>query len=278
MRRIEGYCAVVADRFDLDGARVLVTGGSSGIGAALARGFADAGATVGICGRRADRLAEVAADLGPTGRHWVVDLADLDGIPRFAATVLEDLGGLDILVNNAGIPKRRWVWDLDPATVEAVMGINYLSPVALTLELLGELTAQSGAVVFVSSVAARLSPPAEAAYSASKAALTAFAEGLAVDLAVRGDPVGVHVVNPGVIDTELFTLPDNDESIADVEPLPVEAMVAPVLDAITGGVFEIYVPEWFADVVPVKFPDTGAYLQGSAEYARQRLEALGRSL
>lgn len=256
----------------------MVTGGSSGIGAALARGFAAAGATVGICGRRADRLAEVVADLGSGGRYWVVDLADLDGIPRFAETVLGDLGGVDVLVNNAGIPKRRWVWDLDAATVESVMRINYLSPVALTLQLLGELTARSGAVVFISSVAARLSPPAEAAYSASKAALTAFAEGLAVDLAVRGDPVGVHVVNPGVIDTELFSLPDNDESIADVEPLPVDAIVAPVLAAITGGVFEIYVPDWFADVVPVKFPDTGAFLQGSAEYARQRLEALGRNL
>jgi NAD(P)-dependent dehydrogenase (short-subunit alcohol dehydrogenase family) len=170
------------------------------------------------------------------------------------------------------------VWELTPAVVEEVMHINYLSPVALTLAMLDGLVARSGRVVFVSSVAARLSPPAEASYAASKAAITAFAEGLAVDLAVAGRDATVHVVNPGVIDTPLFSLPDNDESLADVEALPPSAMVQPVVDMLDEGTFEIYVPEWFRDVVPVKFPDTGAYLQGSIEYTRQRLADLGREV
>jgi len=266
---------------DLKGAKVLVTGGSSGIGAALAVGLAERGATVGVCARRADRLDEVVERLrvhSPESRSWTVDLADLDGIAAFADRVVTDLGGLDLLVNNAGIPKRRWAWDLTPEVVEEVMAINYFSPVRLTLALLPTLLKSSGAVVSVSSVAARLSPPAESSYSASKAAITAFSEGLAVDLAVAGHDVAVHVVNPGVIDTDLFSMPDNDESLADVEALPVEAIVEPVVDMLAAGTFEIYVPDWFAEVVPVKFPDTGAFLQGSAAYARQRLTELGREL
>ena len=267
--------------FDVTGKTVLVTGGSAGIGAALAEGFAARGATVGICGRREDRLAAVLDRLqqhSPGSRSWAVDLADIDHVGDFARQVEDELGGVDVLVNNAGIPKRRWTWDLTPAIVEDVMRINFRSPVALTLELLDGIRERSGRIVFLSSVAARLSPPNESVYSASKAAITAFAEGLAVDLGVAGSDVGVHVVNPGVIDTELFQMPDNDDSISDIEALPVEAMVQPVVDMLDSGTFEIFVPEWFRDVVPVKFPDTGAYLQGAIEYTRQRLAELGRTV
>ncbi|HEX6310255.1 MAG TPA: SDR family oxidoreductase [Acidimicrobiia bacterium] len=251
--------------YSVAGKNVLVTGASSGIGAALAEGFAKRGATVGICARRADRLAQVLERLqvhSPGSRSWTVDLADLSGVEGFARQVEHELGGVDVLVNNAGIPKRRHVRALDAGVVDAVMRINYLSPVRLTLALLPGLIERAGRVVNISSVAARLSPPSEAAYAASKAALTAWSECMQVDLHDTG--VRVHVVNPGIIDTELFTLPDNDEPIADdVEALPVDAIVEPVLAQLDAGTFEIYVPEWFADVVAAKFPDTGAFLEGS---------------
>jgi NAD(P)-dependent dehydrogenase (short-subunit alcohol dehydrogenase family) len=263
---------------ELDGKRVLITGSSSGIGAALAVGFAERGAIVGICGRRSDRLAAVLEKChvhSPESRSWTVDLADLHGLEAFAATVTAELGGVDIVVNNAGIPKRRWAWELTGDVVDEVMSINFSSPVRLTLALLPQIIERSGAIVNVSSVAARLSPPAEASYAASKAALTAFSEGLRVDLAVAGEQVGVHVLNPGVVDTELFGLPDNDASIADVEPVPVTDVIEPVVDMLRTGTFEAYVPAWFADVVPVKFPDTTAYLEGSIASTRDRPEQLG---
>jgi NAD(P)-dependent dehydrogenase (short-subunit alcohol dehydrogenase family) len=261
--------------YSIAGKHVLITGSSSGIGAGLAEGFAKAGATIGICGRREDRLREVLSRVrehAPESKMWVVDLANLDGIDAFAEQASGELGGIDVLVNNAGIPKRRRVDALDPETVEAVMTINYFSPIRLTLALLPELERRSGRIVNISSVAARLGPPSEAAYTASKAALTGWSESMQVDLGIKGSPVKVHVVNPGIIDTELFSLPDNDESMGkdDVEALPVEAMVQPILDQLDAGTFEIYVPEWFNDIVGGKFPNTGAFLDGSIAWARQK--------
>jgi NAD(P)-dependent dehydrogenase (short-subunit alcohol dehydrogenase family) len=258
--------------YSIAGKNVLVTGASSGIGAALAEGFAARGAVVGICARRADRLAEVLERVqahSPRSRSWTVDLADLAGIEEFARRIERELGGIDVLVNNAGIPKRRHVRALAPDVVDAVMKINYLSPVRLTLALLPGLIERSSRVVNISSVAARLSPPSEAAYAASKAALTAWSECMQVDLHDTG--VRVQVVNPGIIDTELFQLPDNDEPIADdVEALPVEAIVEPVVAQLESGRFEIYVPDWFADVVGAKFPDTGAFLDGSIAWLQTK--------
>jgi NAD(P)-dependent dehydrogenase (short-subunit alcohol dehydrogenase family) len=259
--------------YALEGKNVLVTGGSSGIGAALAEGFARAGATVGICARRADRLAEVLERVrahSPGSQSWTVDLDDLDGIETFARRVEDDLGGVDVLVNNAGIPKRRKVPDLTPVVVEAVMRINYISPIRLTLALLPGIEARNGRIVNISSVAARLGPPAEAAYSASKAAVTAWSESMMVDLGIAGSQVRVHVVNPGVFDTELFHLPDNDEFTAAVEMLPVESIVEPILAMIDAGTFELYVPEWFGEIAAGKAKDTGAFLTGTISYMSQQ--------
>ena len=257
--------------YDLNGKHILVTGASAGIGAALAEGFAARGATVGICARRGDRLADVLERVrahAPESRSWTIDLADLDAIAGFAKQVDQELGGVDVLVNNAGIPKRRHVTRLTPDECEAVMRINYFSPVRLTLALLPGIIERGGHIVNVSSVAARLGPPIEAAYAASKAAITAFSECMSVDL--RATPVGVHVINPGVIDTELFTLPDNEEGFHQaLDALPVESIVEPVLAVLDSGAIEAYVPEWFADVVAGKFQDPDAFIAGSKAYATE---------
>lgn len=261
----------------LAGKRALVTGASAGIGAALARELAAAGVVVGICARRADRLAAVLADcqsLAPGSRSWLADLADLDAVAGLAARAEQELGGVDILVNNAGIPKRRHVRDLSVAEVDAVMALNYLSPVRLTLALLpGMLARGHGHIVNVSSIAARLGPPREAAYAASKAALTAFSESMAVDLAGTG--VVVHVVNPGVIDTDLFALPDNEPSLSDLPPERAEDLAAAVRQQIEDGSFELYFPGWFRDVVVSKASDAEGFLAGSAAWVAQRAGDLG---
>lgn len=267
--------------FEAEGKRVLVTGASSGLGAALAEGLARRGAIVGLCARRAGRLDEVLARVrehSPDSRAWTVDLADLDGLDRFAATAIADLGGLDVLVNNAGIPKRRWAWQHRADEISDVLRVNVESPIRLTTALLDALAASAGHVVFIGSVAARLAPPSEAVYAASKAAVTAYAECLRVDLGVAGSDVGVHVVQPGVLDTELFALPDNDDSLSDIEALPPTAIVDAVLSALGTGTAETFVPDWFTDLPPVKTGDLDGFLQGAVEYTRQRLDSLGRPI
>jgi NAD(P)-dependent dehydrogenase (short-subunit alcohol dehydrogenase family) len=161
---------------------VLVTGASSGIGAAAAVAFAQRGATVGICARREDRLVEVldaCRSDAPASRMWVVDLADLDGLDAFAARAAKELGGIDVLVNNAGVPKRRRTTTMTADDVESVMAINYFSPVRLTLAVLpGMVERGRGDIVNVSSMGVHLVAFGVGAYAASKAALELFTETL----------------------------------------------------------------------------------------------------
>ncbi|MGA2836130.1 MAG: SDR family oxidoreductase [Acidimicrobiales bacterium] len=262
---------------DFAGSRVLVTGASSGIGAGLAEALAAHGATVGIVARRSDRLAEVldrCRSHSPDSRMWVADLSQPDAVDRLARDALGELGGVDILVNNAGIPKRRHVTALDISTVESVMAINFLSPARLTLALLPHMLERgSGRIVSVSSVAAPLSSPGEAAYDASKAALAVFSEAMAVDLWETG--IRVTVVYPGVVDTELFTLPDNDPFAGGVDAITVDEAVATILDGIVSGSHAVYVPEYFAQFALARAQDVDGFLAGSAAYVRMQSDGPG---
>lgn len=260
---------------ELAGKRVLVTGASSGIGAELAVRLAAAGATVGICARRRERLAAVLERCrrhAPGSRMWVCDLADPAAVDRLAAEATGEFGDIDVLVNNAGIPKRRHVLALDPATVEEVMRVNFLAPVRLTLALLPRMVERRGGlVVNVSSVAATLSSPNEAAYDASKAALSVFSEAMAVDLWETG--VRVLVVYPGVVDTELFDVPGNDPLPGGIDRIPVAEVADAVMDAIARDALEVYVPGFFQDLAAGKAADTAGFLAGAAAWMREQRAA-----
>jgi short-subunit dehydrogenase len=259
---------------DLEGCRTLVTGASSGIGAGLAEALAERGAVVGICARRADLLSDVVGRCmkhSPDSRMWVVNLADINAVDQLAVDVQDAFGGIDLLVNNAGIPKRRQVTALDIDTITAVMHVNYLSPIRLTMALLPQMLARgAGTIVNISSIAAKLSAPGEAAYDASKAALTAYSEAMAVDLWNTG--VKVMVVYPGVIDTELFSLPDNDVPDLPIQAEPVSVAVDAILAGLETGAAQVFVPEWFHGVIANKEKDVAAFLEGTAAYLQDQKE------
>jgi short-subunit dehydrogenase len=242
---------------ELQGKRVLVTGASSGIGAELALRMAAAGATVGICARREDRLQEVLARCqvhAPDSRAWVCDLTDFDEVDRLAVRAVDELGGVDVLVNNAGVPKRRLVTALDSETVD---------------EVLEQMVAQgSGLIVNVSSVAATLSSPGEAAYDASKAALSVFFEAASIDLADTG--VKVLIVYPGVVDTELFTIPGNDPLPPAIEKIEVSELVDGVMEGIASDALEVYVPSWFKEITTRKAANPQEFLAASAAWVREQ--------
>ena len=249
---------------------VLVTGASSGIGAATAIAFAQRGATVGICARREDRLATVLREL-PNGKSWTVDLADLDDLDEFASTADEELGGVDVLVNNAGIPKRRRTTTMTAADVEGVMAMNYFSPVRLTLALLpGMLERGRGDIVNVSSMGAHLVAFGVGAYAASKAALELFTEALYVEL--PGTGVRAHLVVPGTTATE-FSAPREGND----PPLPpgpgsatAEEVAGAIIACVESDQFVSYATARDADTSAAKAADPNGFLA----QMRDRLAAL----
>ncbi|MCV7089831.1 SDR family NAD(P)-dependent oxidoreductase [Mycobacterium interjectum] len=249
------------------GKRVLITGASSGLVAALARQLAGRGAVVGLIARRRDRLAEVLADCRRRAGSamWVADLADTAALPGLAARASEALGGVDVLVNNAAIPKRRPVTALAPDEVEDVMRVNFFAPMRLTLALLpGMLARGSGVIVNVSSVGGRLGIIHETAYCASKFALCGWSEAMAVDL--HGSGVAVKLIEPGPVDTEIWDHPGSEEPLYQGPKVPADEVAEGIIEALGTGTFEHYVPDMKA-VVEAKNADIDAFIAGSAEMA-----------
>jgi len=251
------------------GKRVLITGASSGVGAALARVLARDGAIVGLIAPRQDRLAEVLADCrrtSPDSMVWVADLADAAAVDPLAVEAWDALGGIDVLVNNAAVPKRRAVIALDPAQVERVMGVNFFAPMRLTLAVLPRMLSRgAGMIVNVSSVGGRLGIVHESAYCASKFALCGWSESIAVDLHDTG--ISMKLIEPGPVDTEIWDQPDNDDPIYDGPKFSPDDVAVGIIAALGSDGFEHYVPDMKA-VVDLKNADIDAYIAGAAGMAR----------
>jgi short-subunit dehydrogenase len=249
---------------------VLVTGASSGIGAAVSRELAARGDTVALVARRRERLDEVLADCrrsAPASERWAVDLSDPSTAANLALTIWDHYGGLDVVINNAAVPMRRHATRLTLAEVERTMRINYFSPVAITLALLPRmLDRHAGTVVNVSSLGGRLGIATEAAYSGSKFALAGWSESLAIDL--DGSGVAVKLVLPGAIDTEIWDQPDNDAPLYDGPKEPPEAIASDIVDAIDSPHFEHYLPDMKA-VIEFKTSDIDAFMAGMRAMTEQ---------
>ncbi len=259
----------------LEGTKVLVTGASSGIGAALAPMLAGRGAAVGIAARRTDRLSGVleacrnasAGDgRGDDAGHrmWTADLSDPDAAARLGVEAWDAFGHLDAVVNNAARPMRRPVQRLSMDVVEDVMRTNFLSPVALSLAVLPRmLERDQGVIVNVGSLAGRVGSPREAAYAASKYALHGWSEVMAVDLWATG--VEVRLIVPGAIATEIWDQPGNDPSPYDGPFEPPETVAAAVCESLVSDGFERYVPD-LKSVAEFKTADIDAFMRGAVDY------------
>ena len=176
----------------LHGQTIVLTGASSGIGAAAAFQFADRGATVCLLARREEELEKVRAQIdasGGTAYVYRVDLADPDSIDACAKSILQHHDRIDALVNNAARSIRRPILDaLDRAhDYERTMQLNYLGAIRLTMALLPRFVEQGhGHVVNVSSMSTQIPIPLFSAYLASKSALESFTRSLAAELAHKG--------------------------------------------------------------------------------------------
>jgi len=203
----------------VDGKRVLVTGGSSGIGFETARALLAKGARLFIAARRADVLAKAADDLRSTAGSvgaLAADIATSAGRAAALNAAVDALGGLDILINNAGGVRAGRLEDISEAEIRAMIEVDLVAPILLTRAALPHLRASGDAlVVDVTSGIALTGVPFYAAYAATKAGLARFDEALRREL--RGEGVHVLTVYPGATDSHhpAPVLPKGFEAQAD---------------------------------------------------------------
>ena len=195
-----------ANLFDLTGRVALVTGGNKGLGKALARGFAEAGADVLIASRHEAELKtaldEILAGTGRSGAYCVTDVSVRDEVKKLAAFALEKMGRVDILVNNAGMNAPQAIDAITDDTWDRVLEVNLSSVMALTRELVPQMKERRwGRVVHISSIMGQVSKEKRNVYSATKAALIGMARASALDLGPFG--VTVNCVAPGPFMTDM---------------------------------------------------------------------------
>jgi NAD(P)-dependent dehydrogenase (short-subunit alcohol dehydrogenase family) len=189
---------------DLNGKRALVTGGSRGIGAAIALALAENGADVAFTYQHSAGKAEaVVKSIEGAGRRAIAiqaDSADPDAITRSVSEAVSALGGLDILVNSAAIGLNGPIADIDVNEYQALMDVNVRAPVLFAKAVIPHL-AEGGRIVSIGSgLGERVPFPGVTAYAMSKAALTAFTRGLSRELGPNG--ITVNLVQPGSTDTD----------------------------------------------------------------------------
>lgn len=199
----------------LENKRVIITGGSTGIGAAVASRFLEEGARVAVWCRNPENAKAVETELPALAHVAAVDVADPDGVDLAFAQSLERLGGLDVLICNAGISLRRSFVDIPREEFDRVMRVNvhgvfYVSQLAARHMLAQE---QGGAILMTASTSGVMAYRHYADYNASKGALLSLMRTMAVELAPR---VRVNAVNPGYTMTPMQEAEYSPEMLARV--------------------------------------------------------------
>ena len=193
-------------QFRLDGKTALITGGSKGLGLAMARILAEAGASVVICSRSEGELKKALGQIEVTGTARkglvVADLVKRSEAERLAEVVQRDYGAVDILVNNAGTNKPQAIYEINDAEWDAVMDLNLNSVMVLSRALCKGMKARGwGRIVHISSIMGLLSKEKRNVYSATKSALLGLCRAMALDLGQYG--VTVNCLSPGPFLTDL---------------------------------------------------------------------------
>jgi 3-oxoacyl-[acyl-carrier protein] reductase len=192
--------------FNLAGRSALVTGGSKGIGKAVARGLAEAGANVAISARHDDELkkaqAEIADGTGVKVECFVADMTERAAVRRLAADVLHGFGRCDVLFNNAGSNKPQALCDTTEDAWDNIVELNLTSCMLLSKELVPSMVQNKwGRIIYTSSIMGLASNPGRGCYSATKAALIGMARAQALELGPHG--ITVNCLAPGPVATDL---------------------------------------------------------------------------
>jgi len=224
---------------DVRGRRVLITGASRGIGEALARTFAGAGATVALAARSERAIKELADDLG--GEAFPVDLCDAEQTLGLIDRVENEAGPVDALINNAGFEMCSAFTAQTPAEIDATYRLNLVAPVQLCRQVVPRMIERGrGHIVQMSSVADMVVGSGLSVYGSTKAGLMHFTDGLRHEL--KGLNIGTTVVEVGTVPGEMMdrvhAYPPMDRLIRRLSRLqlvvdvPMEKLVAAILEAV----------------------------------------------
>jgi NAD(P)-dependent dehydrogenase (short-subunit alcohol dehydrogenase family) len=231
----------------------LVTGASSGIGAATAIAFAEAGWEVMAAGRDEGRLEEVA-DVSDRIAIWTGDLTESDDCEELIADTIDEFGSLDCLVNSAGVIVRANVADTSDEDWRFTMGINVDAPFYLSRAALPHLLQTTGSIVNIASDWGLKGGDRAAAYCASKGAIVQLTRAMAIDHARDG--LRVNAVCPGDIDTPMLT------NEADDKDIDLEDFLAQAAEESPNG--RIGTPEEVAALILFLASDAATHITGSA--------------
>jgi len=241
---------------DIRNSVVLVTGASSGIGAATARAAAAAGARVVLAARREERIRALAEEL-PDARAVACDVTDAQQLASAVRTAVDVYGRLDVLVNNAGQGLHIPLEAVDPADFRAVLDLNVVAPLAAMQAVIPIMRSQgAGSIVNVSSGTTLVVRPGAGAYAASKAALNMLSSVARLELASAG--IAVSTVYPFITATEfhrslraggLQATASSEEVPPELQPQPPETVAEVILELIRSGAEQ-------ADLVPTRFGGT----------------------
>jgi NAD(P)-dependent dehydrogenase (short-subunit alcohol dehydrogenase family) len=207
-----------ANLFDLTGRVALVTGGNKGLGKAMARGFAEAGADVVIASRHESELKaaleEILAGTGRRGAYCVTDVSVRDEVKKLAQFALEKMGKVDILVNNAGMNAPQAIDAITDETWDRVLEVNLSSVMALTRELVPQMKERRwGRVVHISSIMGQISKEKRNVYSATKSALIGMVRATALDLGPFNVTANCIAPGPFLTDMPMSVLSDAEKQV-----------------------------------------------------------------
>ena len=192
--------------FNLSGKVALVTGGSKGLGKAMARGLGEAGADIAISSRHEDELKsaldEIVKGTGRRGAYFVADMSKRDDVKKLAGAVLEKMGRIDILINNAGTNIPQPIDQIKDEDWDRVLEINLNSIMVLSRAIVPQMKARKwGRIIHISSIMGLVSKGGRDAYSVTKSALIGLARASAIDLGPFG--ITVNCIAPGPFLTDL---------------------------------------------------------------------------